>query len=273
MNKNILLILIFFAFYHSVSANIHMLTPPSLSEGQLIDKIMLALQNPARRQIERYYEEAFRYKTAWDLLKESGLVPCFISTEHVMSLAAIQKAEEKRIIKYQDTVIVNFDKHNDIKYGFQYADSSNWAGAAQQKGASYIWFDGKTNLVENFTGNDLLDGKDIVISIDIDYFENVPKEELGNAMHQLAGFLYAHSDRIKMVTIATSPDYCSNIDPETILSVLLNVLDIKLIPEGHRTEPMPYLNYSGCVELHNSEIAIELLHQQIKLQNSINTSI
>ncbi|MCX5694909.1 MAG: hypothetical protein NT014_07335, partial [Candidatus Omnitrophica bacterium] len=147
----------------------------------------------------------------WGIVEEqkSVLVPVFISEEHVTTYKVVVDAIEEGLLDPQNTVIVNFDRHSDMLADYPYPMSNNWLTFLLHRKliAAQVQFDARQLRLEDFKDNQLFN-KDLLISIDIDYFDRLPQAEFIFAINQLLSFIREHSLNIKIITIAYSPDYC-----------------------------------------------------------------
>lgn len=186
----------------------------------------------------------------WDLAKEfqDTSMPLFVSEEHVATYGVINDAITNGILTTGSAFVINFDKHKDIKGGARYPDSTNWLGVLLDRGiiSGSQWVDAKGSKLEDFAKNEFLKYNSIVVSIDIDYFENIPSEDIDAAMDSIIAFIKRHQSSIKVVTIAKSPLYCRNVNPDILTEKLCQKLNTYL--GGHTATSIPYVLDCGlCV--------------------------
>jgi len=215
------------------------------------------------RQMSDLLVEKYRGKSPWHLYKKNRGVPLLVSTEHVTSYKAVVDAVENGILTSGEAIVVNFDYHRDYK-NMPMPDSSNWIGALVHNGkiSGYKWFGGGAEKLSDFKDIDELVGKEIVISIDVDYFSGMLPEERNIAISEIVEFMSRRGLDIRLVTIAYSPEYCTDssspdgyFDPEPIAAEICERLDASLIPDGTKIVPMEYLLWAGvCRNINLEEV-------------------
>ncbi len=125
--------------------------------------------------------------------------------------------------------------------------SNNWLKVLLDQGkiSDKEWFDGKDRKLEDSDLTDRLKSKDIVISIDIDYFENFPQEKIEEAMDQLVDFIRKHDADIKVISIALSPDYSIRLNPNDVAARLCEKLSTTFSPSTSYLSRITYLEECG----------------------------
>ncbi|MFA4991016.1 MAG: hypothetical protein WC569_00345 [Candidatus Omnitrophota bacterium] len=195
------------------------------------------------------------WKVARDL--KHPVIPLFISTEHASTYAVIMNGIEEGFLKPENTVVINFDRHEDMANAAgRFPMSNNWLRILLEKGkvSDKVWFDGDKHRIEDFNKGGLLKNKDIVISIDMDYFENIGKDKFEEAVGQLERFVIAHGKNIKVISIALSPDYCPTIKPETAAKILCKRLNVIFSSNRQYLSMIPYLTECGVCLRRTSKI-------------------
>jgi len=157
----------------------------------------------------------------------------------------------------EKTIVINFDKHEDVVNDMiDQPRSNNWLRVLLDRKmiAGKLWFDRKDNKIEDFKDMEFLKDKTIVISIDIDYFEDIPDGERQSAINEILNFMKNYGLDIKVVTIALSKDHCFNIKPEDIADELCKNINATLVSYQWYVTRFPYLLKYG-LSANLSEIA------------------
>ena len=199
----------------------------------------------------RVVEDFLKRKTPWQVARESGgrLKPLFISREHTQTYYAVDFSIQERFLDPEKTVVINFDAHRDIFDDGQDVPFFNtWERVLikHKKAARCIDVPVEYTLKRLVSGSWIedrfepplnLEGKDIVISIDMDYFDWYKcYRTVEEGIDELLKFMRLHRNDIKLITIAYSPGWCHYISPEKIAPILLDRIKAILIS----SEEIPY---------------------------------
>ncbi len=201
--------------------------------------------------------KALEYNNPWDVAEafEKYIIPLFVSTEHVSTYSIVLEGIEQGILSPENTVVLNFDRHHDM-YGdnTMIPISNNWLRILmhKKKVAMQFWFDAKKHRIEDFREHVLLKEKDIVVSIDMDYFENVSEGEFVNAMDRIINLVRTYNKSVKAISMALSPSYCIKVDPEKISRLLCDKLKTTFSPDRSYLSRVSYLfKYGVCLKEKN----------------------
>ncbi|MDO8602305.1 MAG: hypothetical protein Q7O04_00450 [Candidatus Omnitrophota bacterium] len=216
--------------------------------------IFSAVEPDSARIKSATFIEALKYKDPWQIARESGnlAIPLFVSTEHATTYTVIYDGIEKGNLIQGDIIVINFDKHNDMVNDIDYPWSNNWIRILLDRGmiADRLWFNREDNKIEDFGDIESLNGKAIVISIDIDYFDDIIENERQNAVNEIVDFMKNHGLDIRVVSVALSPDYCFNINPENVADELCSNIGATLVSYQWYVSRFSYLlKYGLCANV------------------------
>ncbi|MBU4589598.1 MAG: hypothetical protein KKG01_01585 [Candidatus Omnitrophica bacterium] len=195
-------------------------------------------------------QDELMYNTPWEVARNLGyqVTPLFVSTEHASTHTIVLNGIGEGAMDLEKTIVINFDRHEDmVDDESAFPMSNNWLNLLLGTGtiSARFWFNGHTHRLEDFKQSGLLKGKDIVISIDMDYFENFSEETTGWAMGQLVSFIREHDENIRAISIALSPDDCYRVNPEELAEKLCKRLDTTFSSNIMELSKIPYLKQQG----------------------------
>ena len=197
-----------------------------------------------QRIVETFLKGELKRKTPWQVARESEgrLKPLIISEEHTQTYYAVDFSIKEGFLDPEKTVVINFDRHkDDLDDGKDYPQFNTWERVLikNKKAARCIDVPREYSLERLVNGSWIghefvpsfdLKGKDIVISIDMDYFDWYKKyRTVEEGIDELLKFMRLYRNDIKLITIAYSPVWCRYIAPEKIASILLDRMKAILI--------------------------------------------
>lgn len=208
--------------------------------------------------------EKLKREGPWQTAKESNnrLKPIFISEEHTDTLIIVEKAIEEAIIDPKKAFVINFDRHENRSTDDTLPMANNWLRILENRKeiTGYKWVDAgeKAERLEDLD-MEPMKRKDIIISIDMDYFENIVAYRLQEHIEQLISFIERYRESIKLITIAYSSDYCLRTDPKKNSKKLLNLLNANVISEGWFKATVAYLLEYGVCDLYSKQVSVNTL--------------
>ena len=195
------------------------------------------------------YDPELRRQNVWDIARNGDSIPVFVSDQHVSSYGVVAECVSKGLINPERAFVVNFDHHSDMISGARYPDSSNWIRLLYERKfiSNHLWVrDGMD--IDEFRLSSIFEGKEIIVSVDIDYFNLMNEEDRETAIRAIYGFVNNWRLNIRAITIAYSPSFCKNIDYKRVASRLTDVLGARFIPDGVSYPRIEYVSDYGVID-------------------------